>query len=394
MAKVICMASPKGGSGKTVLTTTFATLLVSMGKRALIVDTDAATNGLTLLHLREVMRYRELLSKEADAPQGIYETRGDVKRVGLIELPSGVHLIPATYRFQNTEDVGLSEYESALRAMLRHYDERYDYIFLDAQAGSDAFAHIAMLPTISDEVVVVSEYDPLSAAGVERLKALFADALQYTRTWILLNKMLPEFVQSFSEFMEIARYLSPVPWDADVVRAYARRRLAIDVEVGNSFTLAVIQTLRSLLGEDIHDSIDDWVLSRAAVLRQPIEQQYDDAQQELKALVDARVAAGRASRLRRAVRSGTTLFVVALSIIVSERTLKHLLPEWVSLSTLVALFGMATVMLTEVIYRDRGTNIEFAQKQEELLLQRIHKLDVLRHGNLDLLLRRDELLRK
>jgi hypothetical protein len=38
--------------------------------------------------------------------------------------------------------------------------------------------------------------DPVSAAGVERLKDLARDDFTYERTWILLNKILPEFVKS------------------------------------------------------------------------------------------------------------------------------------------------------------------------------------------------------
>src|SRR5207244_1355802 len=133
------------------------------------------------------------------------------------------------------------------------------YIFLDAQAGADPFAHVAMSKGVSHEVIIVSEYDPLSAAGVERLKGLFREDLTYDRTWVLLNKMLPDFVQSFSDFMEVAKYASPMPWDADVVRAYARRRLALDAEKGNDFTLAVMQTLKSILGPDIETDLDIWL---------------------------------------------------------------------------------------------------------------------------------------
>ncbi len=68
MAKVICMSSAKGGSGKTVLCATFATALTSLGKRVLIVDSDASTNGLTLMYLKEVMVKGEYVIGENRKP--------------------------------------------------------------------------------------------------------------------------------------------------------------------------------------------------------------------------------------------------------------------------------------------------------------------------------------
>ena len=163
------------------------------------------------------------------------------------EISAGLHVLPASYSFENTEDVPLETYSSALHSAVRTYRETYDYIFLDAEAGSDEFAAVAISEGVSDRVVIVSEYDPMSAAGMERLKAISRDDMQYHRTWVLLNKMLPEFVKSFRDFMEVARYLSPIPWNAEVVRAYARRSLALDLAEGNEYTLAIVQALRSLL---------------------------------------------------------------------------------------------------------------------------------------------------
>jgi MinD-like ATPase involved in chromosome partitioning or flagellar assembly len=284
MSKIICMASPKGGSGKTVLTATFATFLNALGKKVLIVDTDASTNGLTLMYLKEVMLQSEHAISENRKPIGTYELVKDNLEPEIVELSTGVHIIPATYSFINTEEVTLPTFTGSLKSILKSVQEKYDYIFLDAQAGSDNYSHITMKKDISNEVVIVSEYDPLSAAGVERLKALFREDLTYNRTWVLLNKMLPDFVQSFSDFLEVAKYLSPIPWDAEVVKAYARRKLALDLEYGNEFTLAITQTLKSLLGDAIAKELETWTQQKAALIREPIEIQYIDMRKRLDSL--------------------------------------------------------------------------------------------------------------
>ncbi|MCX7098254.1 MAG: ParA family protein [Methylococcales bacterium] len=296
-AKVICMASAKGGSGKTVLTATFGAFLASaLNKKVLIIDTDAATNGLTLMHLKEVMNQAVIAKDKKRTPRGIYNLENipldnipldniplpTASYLEIVKLNNGVDLIPATYEFLNTENIDAKDYLSTLKPVISHFRQMYDYIFVDAQAGSDIYAQIAMSHAISDEVVIVSEYDPMSAAGVERLKGLFHDDLTPMRTWMLLNKMLPEFVRSFSDFLEVARYLSPIPWDADVVRAYARRKTALNLNVGNEYTLAVMKTLRMLLGEEVAQEIDLWANHRADVFRRPIKDQYEKLEQELE----------------------------------------------------------------------------------------------------------------
>ncbi len=287
--KIYCLASAKGGSGKTVLSASFAAFLANLGKKVLIIDLDVATYGLTLLYLNEVKSHLDEIaaSKNESLLQGIFDTGEFSWERNVVQLPNGVSLIPATFSFS------IKEYQSAIdlkmrlkKILIRAAEELFDYIFLDAQAGTDGYSQVAMSIDIANEVVIVSEYDPLSAAGVERLKALLRDELLYERTWMLLNKMLPEFVSTFSEFLEVNKYLTPIPWDADVVRAYARRRLPLDLKYGNSFTLAVMQSLKKLLGEDLSSEIDKWAEGRASSIREPIEKQYFDAETELKGLIE------------------------------------------------------------------------------------------------------------
>ena len=75
-AKVLCFASAKGGSGKTVITATIGAFLSALGKRVLLVDADAATNGLTLLYIKEVLLRQGKTSDES--PEGLFEGNSQV----------------------------------------------------------------------------------------------------------------------------------------------------------------------------------------------------------------------------------------------------------------------------------------------------------------------------
>src|SRR4029079_7420090 len=109
---------------------------------------------------------------------------------------------------------------------------------------------------VADEVVIVSDYDPVSAAGVERLRAHLREDLTSERTSILLNKVLPE-TKSFAGLVEGERLLSPVAWHAEI----SRRRPAMGTE-RDDHTLSVLRTLKDLCGERIRKPLQEWCPDR------------------------------------------------------------------------------------------------------------------------------------
>lgn len=286
--KTICFASSKGGSGKTTVTATIAAFLQETGKNVLIVDCDEGTHGLTLMYLNEVNDHRKR-SLDEDGPVGVFDASKsiteDQAKSSLVTVGNGVHLLPARYSFSDTELSSVDEvFGPRIREFLDHVAGSFDYVLLDAQAGISDASKIAMSPRVSDTVVLVSEYDPMSNAGIERLKARLPDELDASRTWILLNKLLPEFVSKFSEFLSVARYLPPIPWTADVVRAYSRRRLALDFRAGNQFTLAVLNIVRELVPDSERHELEHWVEAQTERLREPIVEQLNDAERLLAEL--------------------------------------------------------------------------------------------------------------
>jgi cellulose biosynthesis protein BcsQ len=360
-----------------------------------MIDTDASTNGLTLMYLKETRMQAELAASQRRVPRGIFETPTDSPRE-IVSTPIGAPLIPATYSFTNTELVSTEDFSKALEYTLASVRDEYDFIFLDAQAGADRIAYIAMNQTYSDEVILVSEYDPLSAAGIERLKGLFREDLTYVRTWVLLNKMLPDFVKSFSDFMEVAKYASPIPWDADVVRAYARRKLAIDTETGNEFTLAVAQSLRSIFGDEIEKDLDSWLETKASMLREPIETQVHDLEYQLRRLLEERdntLKFKRYSELNK-----LTLFSAPIILLIA--IISTLYKSWLPMNyriildigTIVAILGVVSIsagVYFRESYRSKSNPLSEArfERQFRMLQDHLTKLEALKSANAETLLK-------
>ena len=365
----------------------------------MLVDADAATNGLSLFYLRQVTSFARERDPDAEPLSGVFETESSSIEPDTFKLSDGLWLAPAAYRFGESEHFDVSTYEGRIRHLVDAARSKFHYILLDSQAGSDAFVAVSIDERVSDEVVIVTEYDPISLAGVERLKGLFPDQLRYSRTWMLINKMLPEFVKSYRNFMEIGRYASPIPWNAEVVRAFSKRRLALDTELGNDYTLAVLQTVRSLLEEDKLADLDTWVETRAAGLRDPIAKQYAEAEAELSAIVRERVYRDMRRSKRRKMMTligGYLALLPAGLAVVGVLGLEGL---WSftdvsdSLVVVLALVGSALGMSAVYIFLGRTVRVSDTvgdarlSRREEFLERRLGELEALKAADLDALVR-------
>lgn len=277
-AKVICFASAKGGTGKTICSASFAKLLAGLGKKILLIDMDAATNGLSLLYIEELIENKKRFAKEEILARGIFEVTDDEIPVPF-EIDNTIDMIPATFVLKQTEGISEDNFRRSILKALSTFRDKYNYIILDSQAGSDIYSQIAI--ENADMVVIVSEYDPISAEGVDRFRRLFPEDLSYSKTWILLNKVLPEFSKSLREFLSIAQYLSPIPWDAEVVRATVRRKLAIDMERGNEYTLGIMRAASTLLKTEIDGEISLWKKEKEASIREPELEKLELIQNEI-----------------------------------------------------------------------------------------------------------------
>lgn len=292
-ATVICFASAKGGSGKTVTCSSFGHILVHLGKKVLLIDTDAATNGMSLLFLGNSKSQSLILGTRGETGTevrlGLFEAAEDDGAVepSIFPITDGLDMLPATYVTKQTDRVDPFLMGQLLKESIQKLRPEYDYILLDCQAGTDQFA----LNTIenADHVVIVTEYDYISSLGVARMQQLFPNHFAPEKTWTLFNKMLPELAPEIGQFLSIARYLSPIHWDADVVRAFAQGQLAINMNSPNPYTLAVSDTMDSLLTSSIHSEIELWKKDKEESVRAPAREQLaviDDNLVEIQSQLD------------------------------------------------------------------------------------------------------------
>lgn len=282
-SKVFCFASAKGGSGKTIISANLGTALAHLGKKVLLIDADGSTNGMTLLYLESVLQARDAADQSTE-PLGIFNN-GHASGLA-VELQPNLWLLPATFVMTETHTITADDFDRNLQTAISRYGQEFDYIIIDAQAGIEDFALAAIRQ--SDRTVIVSEYDPISEKGIARFRKMISSDQS---PMLLFNKVLPEFVSSIGDPLGLSGVLPPIPWNADVVRAYVQGKLALNMEKGNIFTIGMLRTASALFGRDIQDLVEKWRKDKDDFIRAPHRKQLEDVSNELESVQKTRVSA-------------------------------------------------------------------------------------------------------
>ncbi len=244
---------------------------------------------MTLLSIDDVLRAKDVPGmqhgKAGGAVGGLFDAEAPI---GFRSTPlaSGVDLLPTQYSL-GSELTSSAHVDVRLEDVIRRFSDKYDYILLDAQAGVDSTALAAA--KLAADVIIVSEYDPVSAQGVKRMEQLYPAVFSSDRTWVLYNKVLPDIAESLGSLLRVERRLNPIPWDADVVRAYVSSTVPVNMDVPNGFTLAIIASIETLFGRQLHGELENWRSSTAKALRAPIDDRVKALERELDDLERARI---------------------------------------------------------------------------------------------------------
>ncbi|MEM8714031.1 MAG: AAA family ATPase, partial [Planctomycetota bacterium] len=150
-ARVVCIASGKGGTGKSVMATNLAILRARRGERVLLVDFDAGlANAHLLLGLAPPYDLGHVMEGEVTA------------REALVEGPHGVKLLSGGVGRQTMIDPTRRELDRLFKA-LRPLESEFDLILIDHGAGLSysTVAHLAATSTLilvtNHEVTALSD---------------------------------------------------------------------------------------------------------------------------------------------------------------------------------------------------------------------------------------------
>jgi chromosome partitioning protein len=206
MARIIAVAVPKGGTGKTTTTLNLGAALAEQGKRVLLVDFDPQGS----LTLALGVRADELEHTVHSAITYFLATYEPRLERAVISTSAGVDLVPATIRLNlaNAELTVAPQGEVVLRELLAPLVHQYDVILIDTLPYLGILVENAL--AAAHEVLIPLQAEYLSTESV----ALMLRQIQFVRrsklnpqlgvSGVLLTQVDSRTVIS-RQFMEYAR---------------------------------------------------------------------------------------------------------------------------------------------------------------------------------------------
>lgn len=199
MSKVLALLSGKGGSGKTTLALSIASMLSECRLKVLLVDCDLSTNGATYF-------YEEKLAENTNEISSFYnlfigDTNDDSYRLRkVIKIDEYMDFMPSivkitksnseSYRYREQDLKKVDKIDKKLR-------DEYDVIIYDCQAGYTDILKL-LLPYV-DINLVVMEADAISSAAIRSFYLKVGNLLNDKKIYQIFNKATDEEYEIYSK---------------------------------------------------------------------------------------------------------------------------------------------------------------------------------------------------
>ena len=211
-AKVIMVASGKGGTGKSTLSVLTGAALADYGKKVLLVELDAGLRSVDIISGvfgKTVYDIEDILSGRCEPDKAVVESQ---------EYP-GLFVISAPYS-------GGEILPSSLKVMVKKMSAFFDYIIIDTAAGLGAPLKAAM--EVASMGIIVITPDPVTV----RDGRIVSDEMTNSKIReirLVVNKVIPEKrlksgIENLDECIDTvgAQLIGVVPRTEEILIASAR----------------------------------------------------------------------------------------------------------------------------------------------------------------------------
>ena len=161
MARIISVANQKGGVGKTTTTANLSASLAFVGKKILLVDSDAqgnATSGMGIRKPDVTHDIYDVLVNEVPIQDAIYPTSRE-----------NLDIVPATLQLAGAEIelTSMMARESRLKMALNEVKDQYDFILIDCPPS---LGHLTINAfTASDSILIPVQCEYYALEGLSQL---------------------------------------------------------------------------------------------------------------------------------------------------------------------------------------------------------------------------------
>ncbi len=236
MTRIVCLASGKGGVGKTTSTINLGSALLGFNQKVIIIDGNITTPNLSI-HLgipQNRPTLQDVLEEKSSIENAIY-----VHPTGLKIVPSGISLENMKRRFTKFISESIVDLVG-----------KYDWILIDTPAGLGKEARIAM--EAANEVIIVT--NPELPAVVDALKAKnMAQALGTTPLGVIINKVIGDDTEmkldNISNFLDLP-ILASIPFSKDIKKSIKEREPLVFDSPRSAATIQYKKVAAALLGSE------------------------------------------------------------------------------------------------------------------------------------------------
>lgn len=196
MSKILALLSGKGGSGKTTLALSIASMMSNCGINVLLVDCDLSTNGATYF-------YENRLAEQNGKIVSFYEllfNTNNVKNEHLIRINDFMDFMPSILQItkKNTNSYTYNEKDVGILDRFKEdFATKYDVILFDCQAGYTDILKL-VLPIV-DINLFVMEADAISSSAIRSLYLKIGDYLYEKKVYQVFNKATDEEYEIYSK---------------------------------------------------------------------------------------------------------------------------------------------------------------------------------------------------
>lgn len=248
MSKTLALVSGKGGSGKTTLALSIASMLSNCYIKTLLVDCDLSTNGATYFYENKL----DTKSEKIGSFYSIFISRENSIE-DVIQINEHMDFIPSITKITetNTETYYYNRQDlNVTTDIYRRLNQKYDVIIYDCQAGYTDILKL-LLPYV-DINLVVMEADAISSAAIRSLYLKIGSLLNERKIYQIFNKVSNEEYQIYSKISggTVFTNIATIMFDWKIRKAFAVAQIPDMENTGAFYGEQIYNVCKILFNDD------------------------------------------------------------------------------------------------------------------------------------------------
>lgn len=380
MCRSITFLSGKGGSGKTTLALSMASLLSSCGVKTLLIDCDLSTNGATYFYEERLSSKRNILSFFDILFSDMNQSNIDPKKE-FIQINEFYHFIPSITQITKNITKTYSYKFGNKLSFLKELRRDYDVILYDCQAGYTDILKL-ILPT-SDANLIVMEPDAISSAAMRSLYLKIGNIVNDKKMYQVFNKSSAEEYEIYSKVSggTVFTNIETIKFDWKIRKAFSVSQIPDMENTSAGYGQQILNVCSVLLpNESIKEKLDKY---KTALESHSLHEQEAHIKMSIQDLKQEKRQKQR--KLNRSLLYGLTI-ILSLTLVVVFYVgvdIYHFASDWeiitivpMIVSAFSILFSGFNIIETFKDKHDDEAEINILQEELDEIIAKRKKLDV------------------